>query len=225
MAILLASFGITVHFAGFQKSIVTALDIERRAATRIRSSAMRLSSLSKTSLVDLEYDPEQTVWRRAEIDRGTALLHIFNREFRNALRDMHRHVILRNALRRPQNLAQIQLFVGIGGGFSEILPVDDILGEIIKEGAAGDGDLKIQCQWNTDRDGRPVFPQQPGRMTEVMRILKLEDLRNQSSNLIAWVDDCAVDSDSKGGTWLQRRSDDIGLNRRPAQRLTAFARQ
>jgi hypothetical protein len=186
---------------------------------------MRLSSVANTSLVDLEYDAEKTVWRRAEVDRGTALLQIFNREFRNALRDMHRHVILRNALRRPQNLAQIQLFVGIGGGFSEILPVDDILGEIIKEGAAGDGDLKIQCQWNTDRDGKPVFPHQPGRLTEVMRIVKLEELRNQSSNFIAWVDDCAADADGKGGTWLQRRSDDVAFNRRPTQRLAAFARQ
>jgi hypothetical protein len=186
---------------------------------------MPVSSRSQAGLVDLEFDPEQTVWRPAEPDRGTALLQIFNREFRNALRDMHRHVILRNALRRSQNLAQILLCVGVGGGFSEILPVDDILAEIIKEGAAGDGDLQILCQWSTDRDGRPVFAHHPGRMMSVTRVLKLEELRNQSSNLIAWVDDCAAEADLKGGTWLQKRSDDVGLSRRPKQQLRSFTRQ
>lgn len=178
-------------------------------------------SVSDPQLVDLEYDPGQTLWRSSEPDRGTALLQIFDGEFRTALRQMHRHVILRNALRRPQNLAQILLFIGFGGGFSEVLPVDDILADVVKEAAAGDGDLMILCNWNVDRDDRPVFPHQPGRMMEARRILKLESLRQQSSNLIAWVDDCAAEADLKGGTWLRRRGDDIG--QRPTKRLAAFS--
>lgn len=177
-------------------------------------------SSSDAKLVDLEYDAGQTLWRSTEPDRGTALLQIFDGEFRTALRQMHRHVILRNALRRPQNLAQILLFVGFGGGFSEVLPVDDILADVVKEGAAGDGDLMILCQWSVDRDDRPVFPHHPGRMMEVRRLLKLESLRQQSSKLVSWVDDCAAEADHKGGTWLRRRADDIG--QRPTRRLAAF---
>ncbi len=180
---------------------------------------MRFTQDAKSNLLDLEYDAETTLWRPAEADRGTALLQILSREFKTALREMHRHVILRNALRKPQNLAQILLFVGVGGGFSEILPVDDILAEIVKEGAAGDGDLHIVCRWCVDRNGRPIFPQQPGRMAEVKRVIKLEDLRRQSTNLIGWVDECAVDADRSGGTWLNKRADDPGLGQRRAARL------
>ncbi|RUO99067.1 hypothetical protein [Hyphomicrobium sp.] len=173
----------------------------------------------KVETLELEFDPEQTIWRDIDRDRGTALLQILSLEFKNALRAMHRHVILRNALRRPQNLAQILLFVGFGGGSAEILPVDDIVSEVIKEGAAGDGDLHIVCQWHRDRSGRPVFPHQPGRMMEAKRTIKLEDLRRQSSNLIAWVDDCASEADKQGGTWLRRRADDhtaLSIERRLA---------
>lgn len=171
--------------------------------------AMQISSGSKSQLIDLEFDAEQTLWRTEDHhDRGTALLQILSREFKSALREMHRHVILRNALRRPQNLAQIHLFVGYGGGFSEILPIDDILAEIVKEGAAGDGDLQILCRWNVDRNGNPVFPHQPGRMMETKRTIKLEELRMQSAHLLAWVDDCAGEADLIGGTWRNRRSDD-----------------
>lgn len=169
---------------------------------------MRISVGAKSGPIDLEYDPEQTLWQSRDADRGTALLHIFSGEFKGALSGMHRHVILRNALRRSQNLAQILLFIGYGGGFSEILPVDDIVAELIKEGAAGDGDLQILCRWNVDRDGRPVFPHHPGRMMEVKRTVKLEDLRTQSANFIALVDDCAAEADAKGGTWLRRRADE-----------------
>lgn len=173
---------------------------------------MRFSPRPKLNLIDLEFDPSQTVWRRADLDRGTALLQIFSTEFKSALRDMHRHVILRNTLRRPQNLAQILLFIGHGGGFSEILPVDDILAEVVKEGAAGDGNLQILCHWNLGRDGKPVFPHQPGRLMEAKRLLKLEDLRNQTDNLISWVDDCAAEADQNGGTWLKRRMEDLALS-------------
>jgi hypothetical protein len=185
---------------------------------------MRLNSQSKTTLLDLEYDAKQTLWRSAEHDRGTTLLQIFSGEFRESLRAMHRHVILRNALRRSQNLSQILLFVGVGGGFSEILPIDDILAEVIKEGAAGDGDLQILCHWNLDRDGNSVFPFQPGRLIEVKRILKLEDLRSQSANLIAWADDCAAEADDMGGTWLRKRSDDIASSRPRVERLSMTSR-
>lgn len=172
----------------------------------------RSPSLSPTANpVDLEYDAERTLWQCADPDRGTTLLQLLSGEFKSALRDMHRHVILRNALRRPQNLAQILLYVGFGGGFSEILPVDDILTEVVKEAAAGDGDIQILCHWNTDRNGNPVFPSHPGRMMETRRILKLESLRHQSSNLIAWVDDCAAEADLKGGTWLKTRADDMAF--------------
>ncbi len=183
---------------------------------------MRLAPDAQSNLVDLEFDPEQTLWRHAEHDRGTALLQILSCEFRTTLREMQRHVILRNALRRPQNLAQILLYVGVGGSFSEILPVDDILGEVIKEGAAGDGDLRILCRWNVYRDGRPVFPHQPGRMMEASRTIKLEDLRKQSTNLVSWVDDCAAEADAKGGTWLRTRAADPGLSSRRTERLAIF---
>jgi hypothetical protein len=195
------------------------------AFVRIWSPAMRFSSHAQSDLVDLEYDAERTLWRSAEHDRGTALLHIFNAEFRSTLREMHRHVILRNAIRRPQNLAQILLFVGFGGGFSELLPVDDILAEIVKEGAAGDGDLQILCHWNIDRDGRPVFPHHPGRMIEVKRVLKLESLRSQSANLISWVDDCAAEADLKGGTWLRKRPDEATGTLPRAERYPMFPRR
>jgi hypothetical protein len=174
--------------------------------------AMRFVPDSQSNLVDLEFDAEQTVWRSAELDRGTALLHILNAEFKRAMREMHRHVILRNALRRPQNLAQILLFVGAGGGFSEILPVDDILTEVVKEGAAGDGDLQVLCHWTVQRNGQPVFPHQLGRLMEVKRVIRLQDLRKQSANLIACVDHCAAEADAKGGTWLRKRADDPGLS-------------
>jgi hypothetical protein len=178
---------------------------------------MRLSSDPQVSLIDLEYDADQTLWRSADYDRGTALLQILSSEFKSSLRAMHRHVILRNALRRSQNLAQILLFVGFGGGSSEILPVDDLLDEVIREGAAGDGDLQVVCRWNVNRDGKPVFPQHPGRMIEIKRTIKLEELRKQSGNLIGWVDDCAAEADTKGGTWLQRRSDDPASSQRRAR--------
>ncbi|HML28825.1 MAG TPA: hypothetical protein PKE16_08310 [Hyphomicrobium sp.] len=180
------------------------------------------SPFTHTALVDLEYDAERTLWQSASPDRGTTLLQMFSDEFKSSLREMHRHVILRNALRRPQNLAQILLFVGFGGGFSEILPVDDILAEVVKEGAAGDGDLQILCHWNIDRDGKPVFPSHPGRMMEARRILTLERLRNQSSNLIAWVDDCAAEADLKGGTWLKTRADDMAFPQRKTERLAVL---
>ncbi|MFT3730367.1 MAG: hypothetical protein QM780_02930 [Hyphomicrobium sp.] len=169
---------------------------------------MPLRTNSQTPFLDLEYDAEQTLWRKADSDRGTELLRILSGEFKSALREMHRHVMLRNVLRRSQNLAQIQLFVGFGGGYSEILPIDDILAEIVKEGAAGDGDLQILCRWSVDRNGKPVFPHQPGRTMEARRTIKLEELRMQSENLIAWADDCAAEADMKGGTWLKRRSED-----------------
>lgn len=175
---------------------------------------MQISSDSKSQLVDLEFDAEHTLWRKADPDRGTALLDILSGEFKSALRQMHRHVMLRNALRRSQDLAQIHLFVGYGGGFSEILPIDDILSEIVKEGAAGDGDLQILCRWNVDRYGKPVFPHQPGRLMETKRTIKLEELRKQSANLLAWVDDCAAEADLKGGTWLKRRPDDLPSSRK-----------
>lgn len=184
--------------------------------------AMRISVNAQSAPIDLEYDAEQTVWRSNELDRGTALLQMLSADFKSSLRGMHRHVILRNALRRSQNLAQILLFVGFGGGFSEILPVDDILSEVIKEGAAGDGDLQIVCRWTTDRDGKPVFPYHPGRMMEVKRTIKLEDLRKQSANLIAWVDDCATEADRKGGTWLCRRADDPASRGGRPQRIARF---
>lgn len=183
---------------------------------------MRFSPDPKSDLLDLEYDAEQTLWRSANHDRGTALLQILSGECKSALRDMHRHVILRNALRRSQNLAQILLFVGFGGGFSEILPVDDILAEVVKEGAAGDGDLHILCRWHVDRDGRPVFPKQPGRMMEVKRTIKLEDLLKQSANLTRWVDDCAEEADRKGGTWIRRRADEPAPSLRQLERMAAF---
>ncbi|MBS0234688.1 MAG: hypothetical protein JSR99_14515 [Proteobacteria bacterium] len=170
---------------------------------------MRISVNTSSNPIDLEYDAEQTLWRSGEPDRGTALLHMLSVEFKNAMRSLHRHVILRNALRRSQNLSQILLFVGFGGGCSEILPVDDIFIEIMKEGAAGDGDLHIVCRWNVGRDGKPVFPHHPGRMMEVRRTIKLEELRKQSSNFVAWVDDCAAEADMQGGTWLKRRADDL----------------
>ena len=183
---------------------------------------MRFRPESESNLLDLEYDAAQTLWRSADHDRGTALLQILSSEFKSALRQTHRHVILRNALRRPQNLAQILLFVGFGGGFSEILPVDDILAEVVKEGAAGDGDLHIICRWIVDRDGKLVFPKQPGRMMEVRRTIKLEDLLQQSANLIDWVDDCAVEADRKGGTWLRRRADDPVPSHRRLERSVTF---
>ncbi len=182
---------------------------------------MCISVDTKSNAIDLEYDDEQTLWRNADFDRGTAILQILSGEFKGALREVHRHVMLRNALRRSQNLAQIHLYVGYGGGFSEILPVDDILAEVVKEGAAGDGDLQIRCRWNLDRDGKPVFPHQPGRMMETKRTIKLEDLRKQSANLVAWVDDCAMEADLKGGTWLRKRTDDPASSRLLFARLAA----
>ncbi len=160
-------------------------------------------------IVDVEYEARRVVSRSPEVDRGTALLHIMSDEFKETLRAMHRHVILRNALRRRQNLAQILLQVGFGGGFSEVLPVDDIVAEVIKEGAAGDGDLQVLCHWNVDRYGRKVFPHQPGRLMESRRTIKLHDLRKQSANLIACVDDCAAEADQKGGTWLLKRASEF----------------
>ncbi len=164
---------------------------------------------SPPPIVDMEYDVGQVLWRSPDSDRGTALLHIMRDDFKVALRAMHRHVILRNALRRRQNLAQILLLVGFGGGFSEVFPVDDIVAEVIKEGAAGDGDLQVLCHWNLDRFGRHVFPHQPGRLMEAKRIIKLEDLRKQSGQLIACVDDCATEADQKGGTWLLKRASEF----------------
>ena len=169
---------------------------------------MRFIADRTSNLVDLEYDADQTILRSSDHDRGTTLLQLLSGDFKNALRAMHRHVILRNALRRPQDLAQILLFVGCGGGYSEILPVDDILAEVVKEGAAGDGDLQIVCRWAVDRDGQWVFPKQPGRMADAKRTIKLEDLRQHSGNLIGWVDDCAAEADRRGGTWLKRRAED-----------------
>jgi hypothetical protein len=183
---------------------------------------MRISVNARSAPIDLEYDAEQTLWRSSASDRGTALLHMLSADFKSALRGAHRHVILRNALRRPQNLAQILLFVGFGGGFSEILPVDDILTEVIKEGAAGDGDLQIVCHWTIGRDGKPVFPQHPGRMMEVKRTIRLEDLQEQSLSFIACVDDCAAESDRMGGTWLRRREDDPASRRILPDRIARF---
>ncbi len=107
----------------------------------------------------------------------------------------------------------------MGGGFSEILPIDDILAEVVKEGAAGDGDLQILCRWNVYGDGQPVFPRQPGRPMEAKRIIKLENLRKQSTNLIGWVDECATEADLNGGTWLKRRADDPELSLPRTERL------
>src|SRR5437870_2065736 len=116
-------------------------------------SSIQISD-SVTHAIDMEYDVERIMWHSVtdneyrygstpDQDRGTSLLLMMCDEFKEALRAMHSHVILSNALRKRQNLAQILLFVGYGGGFSEVLPVDDIVAEVIKEGAAGDGDLKI----------------------------------------------------------------------------------
>lgn len=166
--------------------------------------------------IDMELDGEGVIWRSAfdtdersdsypEHDRGTALLEIMSDAFKDALQAMHRHVILRNALRKRQNLAQILLLIGIGGGFSDVLPIDDIAAELVKEGAAGDGDLQIVCRWSVDSDGKPVFPHQLGRLMEVKRTIKFEQLQRQMKSLIAMVDECAAEADHKGGTWLRRR--------------------
>ncbi len=166
--------------------------------------------------IDMEYDVERIMWRSVaerekrhgstlDQDRGTSLLLMMCGEFKEALRAMHHHVILSNALRKRQNLAQIHLFVGYGGGFSEILAVDDIVAEVIKEGAAGDGDLKILCHWNIDQNGRTVFPHQPGRLMEVERVIKLVQLQQRAGELIALANACAAEADQKGGTWLRTR--------------------
>ncbi len=54
---------------------------------------MHFTPDAKSNLLDLEFDAEKTLWRTADPDRGTALLRILSREFKSALREMHRHVI------------------------------------------------------------------------------------------------------------------------------------
>lgn len=179
------------------------------------TSSIQISNLTAHA-IDMEYDVERIMWhsvadsakRHGNIpdqDRGTSLLLMMRDDFKEALRAMQSHVILSNALRKRQNLAQIHLFVGYGGGFSEVLPVDDIVSEVIKEGAAGDGDLKILCHWNIDRNGRTVFPFQPGRLMEVERVIKLVHLQQRAGELIALANACAAEADQKGGTWLRTR--------------------
>lgn len=178
-------------------------------------SSIQISD-SVTHAIDMEYDVERIMWHSVtdneyrygstpDQDRGTSLLLMMCDEFKEALRAMHSHVILSNALRKRQNLAQILLFVGYGGGFSEVLPVDDIVAEVIKEGAAGDGDLKILCHWNIDQSGRTVFPHQPGRLMEVKRVIKLVQLQERAGELVALANSCAAEADQKGGTWLRTR--------------------
>ena len=181
----------------------------------MRPSAIQIPD-STVLAIDMEYDVENILWRTGseyedragragKHDRGTSLLTIMSDDFKIALRAMHRHVILSNAMRKRHNLAQILLLVGYGGGFSEVLPVDDIASEIFKEGAAGDGDLKILCHWNINRNGEKVFQHQPGRLIEVKRLIKIEELRARTEELIAIVDLCAAEADLMGGTWLQKR--------------------
>jgi len=182
----------------------------RKGSPMLRRMEM---AASEPIAISLEYDDARSLWKCAnaadvsltQLDRGSTLLRMMNDDVKAELSAFHRHVILRNSVRKGQNLSQIMLMIGSEGGFLEILPIDDLVQSLIENGVKGDGDVLALCRWNLRADGMPVYAHQPGRCAEVSRVGPFELIAEDPRVLVTLIDECAAEADAQGGTWLRRR--------------------